>query len=432
MTACPLCETPLDAAPVVGTMSRGGKPSRRVACVTCGLVQVDPQPSTDEIAAYYRGDYHRDHGPVPMSIVYPDGRAEIVAPDSPRYPDAINTMHRSRARALVSDLGEQPRNVLEVGCSDGRTLDEVQRAMPGSSLCGIEPDGAKASAAHDPPRRWVRQGSLDDGAEAIITMFGLGFEKEPRHSFHVVYAFHVFEHLADPLRALATIRELLVPGGRVWLEVPDTDAPAPDLAGYHWQWVHLYDYTESTLAAMLRRAGFDEIMVYRGGSGLRAYATHGASSPRAYEPHGGPDGHAVAERLRAHEAGHAAALSNVLGRVMGGESLLAVAGVAGDADDAATLAVHAAEHQMRVEFKAYVEAVHRIAAGYRGATDMLAALAMGMDDDVTMRLEAWHPDPYVHGFAIGEGYAMQRARSLLMYCANAMHAKAASDGMVAT
>src|SRR5262245_46071582 len=105
-------------------MSRGGKPSRRVTCPRCGLVQVDPQPDADELARYYATDYHRDHGPVSLTVSHPDGSSDTYEPGHEYYPEAVRIMHLSRAERVVADLNLPPGSrVLEIGCSDGKTLD---------------------------------------------------------------------------------------------------------------------------------------------------------------------------------------------------------------------------------------------------------------------------------------------------------------------
>lgn len=293
---CHLCEEPLDAAPVVGTMSRGGKPSRRVACVRCGLVQVDPPPTRAALKEYYRGDFHLDHAAAHIVLSAPDGTDRVVGPEHPSYADVVASMHRQRARAVLSDLGlQRGARVLEIGCADGSLLAELVAA--GVDAYGIEPDRTKATAANaqlGSPR--VYTGTI----ESFVPWGG---------SFDAVIALHVLEHFSDPLAALGQIREHLRPGGQVWFEVPNVLGPGLPLSE-HWMWVHLFDFSVFTSAALLARAGFETVVATEAGrvaskpGGLvhvRGRLPLWPSVQRPYAPHGGLDGAGIARYLAALE-----------------------------------------------------------------------------------------------------------------------------------
>ncbi|HVR42636.1 MAG TPA: glycosyltransferase [Thermoanaerobaculia bacterium] len=79
--------------------------------------------------------------------------------------------------------------------------------------------------------------------------------------FDAVTLFHVFEHLADPHDALATISELLKPGGIVLLITPDTESLLCALSGDRWVSYkfpeHLILYSRSALIELLEHSGFE-------------------------------------------------------------------------------------------------------------------------------------------------------------------------------
>jgi hypothetical protein len=72
----------------------------------------------------------------------------------------------------------------------------------------------------------------------------------------------LIEHLIDPLEALAKVRTILVPGGRVFLETPNLASPNARLAarrvwgGYHFP-RHLYLFSPETMTDALRRVGLE-------------------------------------------------------------------------------------------------------------------------------------------------------------------------------
>lgn len=83
---------------------------------------------------------------------------------------------------------------------------------------------------------------------------------------------------------------------------------------------------------------------------------------------------------------------------------------------------------MRLDFRDYVAAAHRVAGSFAASTETLGALSEQLAEESRVRIESWHPDPYVHGFTLGEGYALGRMSALLAYQANAMRMAEMSDG----
>ncbi|MGG7377668.1 methyltransferase domain-containing protein, partial [Escherichia coli] len=75
------------------------------------------------------------------------------------------------------------------------------------------------------------------------------------HSQSLITMFHMLEHVADPRRTLATIREWLLPGcGRLFVEVPNvlSTVQAPR---HRFHYAHLYNYSAATLEAFGNAAG---------------------------------------------------------------------------------------------------------------------------------------------------------------------------------
>lgn len=421
---CVLCRSGLASAPIVGTRDRDGVEVRRVECPACHLVQAHPRPSAEEIAAHYAGPYWRDRKP-PVIYLASDGKVDAVAPaDAERYAEALDTMARGRVAALEHDLRLPPgARVLEVGCGDGRTLAGMLGL--GWDAMGIEPDEGKAETARDrvgPTRTVIASGETAEATREVIEAI--------RHSriacgtlddaaavtvdaVDAVVSFHVLEHVHDPLVALASMRRLLKPGGVLWLEVPDLENARQPLDGSWWQWAHLCDFTAETLTAMLRCAGLTDVAVRSTFGGLQAMGRHDPAVTA--QPYEAPPKPPEPER-------------SVLARFMAGEGVDDIADLFADFvdDDLARLA--AFEHQMRLEFKRYVEGVHRLGATYATAHRVIGELGDAMGTDAHERLETWHPDPYVHGFTMGEAYGLQRSSSMVQHVANVMRMVEMTDG----
>jgi SAM-dependent methyltransferase len=416
VTACLLCTEPLSEAPIVGTTARGGKPSRRVACERCTLVQVAPAPSADALAAYYATSYHADHGPVDLRMTNASGE-RVYKPGEPEYDGAIQRMHELRAEAVIGDLGLKPgARVLEVGCSDGRTLLELQKR--GMVVYGLEPSLEKVAQS-------IERG-VEAACESLDQACRGGFEAM---QWDAVIAFHVLEHFPDPLEALDQMRSMLKPGGQIWVEVPNVLAPSLPLE-HHWQWVHLFDFSRDTLSALFARAGLDSIKVRDNVHGkptaLQAWAVDGGEQPRAYAEHPGHSGQQIAEYLRAlgdvdvadevgaHAAIEAAAaklVGTLLPRFMAGEAL-------GPAE----------QEQLRAELRRVQASVGRQAAAWTHATNLVGKLSQDYAEECYAGFESWHPDPYTFGVLIGRAQGFHAAKDALAYVANAMKACELSDG----
>ena len=80
------------------------------------------------------------------------------------------------------------------------------------------------------------------------------------HSFSAVTLLHVLEHALDPAALLLAIDELLVPGGRLIVQVPNADSWQSLLLGEHWSGLdmprHLIHFRTADLESLLEGCGF--------------------------------------------------------------------------------------------------------------------------------------------------------------------------------
>jgi SAM-dependent methyltransferase len=174
--------------------------------------------------------------------------------------------HESRVRLdLLAHVTPPPARLLEIGAAAGFFLDEAQRR--GYFGVGIEPNTAMATHARDELGLDVRTGTLEE------------IELEPG-SFDAACAFHVVEHLADPLGSLKTISEAVRPGGHVLVEVPNAESAAARRLGPAWQPLdlpyHVGHYGPGALRTLLDRAGLEVLLI-----DTIPFAVYGASSRAA-------------------------------------------------------------------------------------------------------------------------------------------------------
>jgi 2-polyprenyl-3-methyl-5-hydroxy-6-metoxy-1,4-benzoquinol methylase len=198
-----------------------------VRCWGCGLVYLDPKPSTDELTHFYNSAYHYD----------------------------CESYRKSAAAAerwlkpLAEFCGE-PQTILEIGCSYGFFLGAARRQ--GWKVAGVELGEYAAKYAREELHLPVRTGTLFD------------VPQEYSGSFDAVVAWHVLEHEPDPLGLLKRAHVLLRPGGIIGLRVPNMESLVARLAGPQWQWLsppeHIYLFSDHTLGRLLTKAGFEIVL----------------------------------------------------------------------------------------------------------------------------------------------------------------------------
>ncbi len=85
----------------------------------------------------------------------------------------------------------------------------------------------------------------------------------PRNYFHWVTAYHVLEHVYDPVPTLEKMFKMLKHGGRIYIGVPNMDGLIPRLFRGCWYNlgvpVHPQQFSAKTLVRCLRNAGFQDI-----------------------------------------------------------------------------------------------------------------------------------------------------------------------------
>jgi 2-polyprenyl-3-methyl-5-hydroxy-6-metoxy-1,4-benzoquinol methylase len=163
--------------------------------------------------------------------------------------------HRAHAKLLAA-VGTGKR-VVDVGCSSGYLARPLSER--GNTIVGIELD---PQAAHEAEQFCERV--LVGDVETMDLPLESG-------TFDVVLCGDVVEHLRDPVAALARLRVLLKPGGRIVLSTPNVAnwAIRLSLLGGRWRYTdrgildrtHTHLFTRATLAEALRQAGYEQVRI---------------------------------------------------------------------------------------------------------------------------------------------------------------------------
>jgi SAM-dependent methyltransferase len=206
---------------LVPTTDRFGTALADVArCGVCGHGQLHPMPDEATLTAAY----------------------ETAASDAYEAEEAGQRATAQRALDMIER--HAPRGgLLDVGCWLGFLLDEARTR--GWETVGLEPSAFASARARDRFGLDVREGDLV--AAAL-----------PAGAFSAIVMGDVLEHLPDAVGALDRVRELLAPGGALWLAVPNAGSAAARALGPRWWSViptHVHYFTRTSLFVALARAG---------------------------------------------------------------------------------------------------------------------------------------------------------------------------------
>jgi len=228
-----------------------------VRCRRCGFLYQRPRVRDEHLAACYPDHYPRHQEPSPrMPIKGSTGRqraarwalAERLGYEALRDAN-VSLATKIRGRRLLRRIRWScppwtgAGRYLDVGCGSGGALG-VARAL-GWRVAGIEMDDAAAAKA----RRFTDELHVGD---VLTAPFAPG-------RFDVVTAFHVLEHVPDPVAAARRMLDWLAPGGLLIVEVPNAGGLGARLFGGAWAGLelprHLSHFTPATLEAVIEKAG---------------------------------------------------------------------------------------------------------------------------------------------------------------------------------
>ena len=197
--ACPICGNV--KSKIISKYDRRFKILPHSKCDECSLVRHEFMLSDEQLAEYYSKSYRSDYQWVNSG------------PTSNHIKKRVSEA-KTRLNRLQPHLKKYPK-VLDFGCGSGEFIDLMQES--GALASGFEPGNLYASYARE-------QKGLD--------VQNCGWENyECKEKLDVVTAFHVFEHLTDPLKAFKKAISWLNVNGLIYIEVPNM-ANALKLKGF--------------------------------------------------------------------------------------------------------------------------------------------------------------------------------------------------------
>lgn len=199
-----------------------------VQCNTCDHIQIDPLPNPKEDLEFYQKDTHTK---------------EMFDGNMMRGKLERDTQRRAN---LISGYLKPPQSILDFGCGFGVLIGELVKR--GFDSTGVDVSNSRLELA----RVW------NDGEFKLFNPDS-DFNQQFNQQYDAVCAFHVLEHLRDPILSLYEFYSLVKPGGYLILEVPNAgDSMLENLPAYNqffWQRIHISYFDVSRLKLALKRAG---------------------------------------------------------------------------------------------------------------------------------------------------------------------------------
>jgi SAM-dependent methyltransferase len=178
---------------------------------------------------------------------YPEGYYDSYF-ISYRTSDFARNYQGDLAREFVSDYELQSKLVAEIGCGDGMFLSLMRDA--GAEVIGFERSHRSAETLRA------------DGYTIIESTLAEALDSIPQPLAGVATR-HVLEHIDDLDTFLGEIRQALLPGGAVLIEVPAFEQTLEGRRVFDFTPEHVSYFSTSTLGLALERAGFRSIRLRR-------------------------------------------------------------------------------------------------------------------------------------------------------------------------
>ena len=208
------------------TSSGYGRHHAIVQCLNCGLIYSNPRWDDAELMDSYEAVED------PLYLQEREGRVLT-------FEQHLHPLEKITGPA-------NGRKLLDVGCYIGVFLEIA--AKHGWEARGIEPS------------QWAAEQACKNGLNVVHGT--LASAHLPDKSFDVVTLWDVIEHLADPMQEVRRAHRVLKPGGLVVIHTMDIDSLFARVMGPKWPWLmemHIYYFSQRTMAAMLQKAGFSVI-----------------------------------------------------------------------------------------------------------------------------------------------------------------------------
>jgi SAM-dependent methyltransferase len=202
-------------------------------CPVCALVWIPDGLALDDAgASIYEGD---------TPIFLRDGNEQY-------YLDETNLASGGHKLAWVRRHLPDGKRLLDAGANFGHFLSLARDHYEAS---GVEISAAAVT--------WSREHlGVDNHVGSIESL-----PSERTGPYDAVTLWDVIEHVADPEKVLASLRDVLRPGGLLFLSTPDTGSRVARLMRAKWHYLdpvqHIVLFDRANIGVVLRKAGFEVV-----------------------------------------------------------------------------------------------------------------------------------------------------------------------------
>ena len=225
-TACPLCGAG-EARTICTDRIKGvANEFVIVRCAACSMAYTNPVPTPGSLTRHYASS--------PL-------RAELDEAHRRHSPEFVRSLCAQRMRSVEGLCA--PGRLLDVGCGFGEFAAFAREQGWQSYATELAPSRVEAAR-----RLLGRDRVFDTDVDGLPDSAG---------PFDVITAFHVLEHVRDPLAFLRRLRDLLTPGGWLVVEVPNLGGLRVRLRRKPLaNQLHITHFEPHTLRRALEQSGF--------------------------------------------------------------------------------------------------------------------------------------------------------------------------------
>lgn len=220
-----------------------------VQCRSCGLRFTNPRPSINELGYYYPDNY----GPFDAHLMKPDSQNGTLWKNlkaglkqsslGPFLKKISDSLFDSKV-TFVPNLPEGAK-VLELGCATGGFLNSLR--TKGWELYGVEPAEAPATYARQELDLNIFCGTLEEASF-------------PSNYFDAIFAWHVVEHLSNPMATMKEMNRILKSDGCLAFSIPNAGSWEFYLFRDRWYGLdlprHLFHFTLTSIKNAIEKADF--------------------------------------------------------------------------------------------------------------------------------------------------------------------------------
>ena len=223
-----------------------------VKCVSCGLQQLYPLPTIYEEQEYYDQNIHD-------SITTPQYNIEQIFNKF-----LFQNKYRVEYLKRLVEINHATK-ILDFASGYGFLMQLL--INENYSVEGLEISSDRLNIAHKRlPNATIYTNNLllEDVPEQLV------------EKYNVITMFHVLEHIIEPELLLSKIRKMLLPGGKLVIEVPNVNNImmdiSPEFNDFFYIRDHVSYYTPEILTELLKKTGFKDFSL--GGAQMYGIENH--------------------------------------------------------------------------------------------------------------------------------------------------------------